>query len=208
MLKNKGISKNQNYGDDFQDWEIAIITKLVHMFQLQWDCLKGVEEFEDLRQECFIHWLYNRDKYDNSKSANPRTYMAEVIRNKLKDIRRKKFSQKRAAELNLLSLDQPLNNDDESIELQDILGNEEISPNNFQTHELIELNVQIRQVIDQLNPQQKKMCDLSMQGYTKVDIAKLLKVPRTTLNDEFKRIERLFSRKGLRVYLDSSRHIS
>lgn len=202
MLKSKGIFKNQNDNDVFQNWEIAILKKVVWEFQQQWDCLKREYQFEDLLQECKIHWLLNRDSYDPSKGVKEQTYMARVIKNKLKDIRRKKFSQKRAAELNLLSLDQPLSNDDESTELHDIVGNEEILPNDFQTHELIELNVQIRQVIDQLNPRQQEVCDLYIQGYEKADIVKFLKIPRTTLNDEFKRIEKIFSRAGLRVYLD------
>ena len=202
MFKNKGISKNQNYSDDFQDWEIAIITKLIRTFQLEWDCLKGEEEFEDLRQECFIHWLHNRDKYDNSKGANQRTFMSKVIKNKLMDIVREKTrTDKRKIHTNLGSLSTPLSKDDDSSELIEIIEQDGFVQKDVNIHNLIEFNVQYSQVVKKLSPKQKKICDLALLDYTKFDIARLLEIPRTTLNDEFKRIEKIFTREGLKDFL-------
>ena len=64
------------YGDLFTEWEIAIAKKVVSHFQTSYSWLKGLE-FEDLLQECLIHWCLNRDKFQKDRGASIKTFMVK-----------------------------------------------------------------------------------------------------------------------------------
>jgi DNA-directed RNA polymerase specialized sigma24 family protein len=70
------------YGDLFAAWEIAVAKSLIIKFQKNYPWLKGFE-FEDLLQECLIHWYLNRASYKEERGASIRTYMAKVGKNRL-----------------------------------------------------------------------------------------------------------------------------
>lgn len=63
-------------------------------FKKQWRCL-DIDDFEDILQECLIHWLFAKDKYDPSAEASEKTFMGRVVRNKLTDIIKERERDKR-----------------------------------------------------------------------------------------------------------------
>ncbi|MFA5104833.1 MAG: hypothetical protein WC527_06620 [Candidatus Margulisiibacteriota bacterium] len=101
-----------NYGGLFEGWEIAVAKRLIDEYRKAWSCLQR-EGFDDLLQECLVHWLDVRDGYDPGQDASKQTFMAKVIRNKLGNILEKATAEKRKTIYESVSLDKPLNDDDE-----------------------------------------------------------------------------------------------
>lgn len=56
------------YGDLFAEWEIRIARQVVSRFLVKYSWLKGLD-FEDLFQECLIHWSLQRAKFQREKGA-------------------------------------------------------------------------------------------------------------------------------------------
>ena len=95
----------------FEDWEIGIAVRLVSRFRNEQRVLER-EDFEDLIQECLTHWNRNRDKYDPSRHANRRTFMAAVLTNKPKELAKARTWDVRRASYEALSLDAPVKKDE------------------------------------------------------------------------------------------------
>ena len=82
-----------NYGGLFEGWELAVAKRVINNYRREQKCL-GHESFEDLLQECLIHWLDVRDKHDPSRGSI-KTFMAETVGNVLGMIGRKARRDKR-----------------------------------------------------------------------------------------------------------------
>ena len=95
------------YAGVFEDWEFAIARKISSEFLANHSWIKGYG-LEDLIQECLIQWHLARHTYDVSKGASRRTYMANVARHRLQNILEEQLAEKRGADRNAMSLDQPL----------------------------------------------------------------------------------------------------
>ncbi len=191
----------QHYRVLFQDWEIAVAKKLVNEFQGKWRCLER-EDFDDLLQECLIHWFFAKDDYDSTREASQKTFMGRIIRNKLTDLVRERESDKRKIAHLTVSLDEPLGDDEDSPALIDKIDEQTISdtaPNPFLE---IQLKIDLSKALQKLTPTQKELCFLlGEKGLTVKEASDYLKTPRSTIYDELKRIRTIFMKEGLEDYL-------
>jgi RNA polymerase sigma factor (sigma-70 family) len=178
------------FGDSFAEWEIAIAKQVVSRFLAKYSWFKGMD-FDDLLQECLIHWFLNRAKFQRDKGASTRTFMAKVLNNRLQMIVREQLTDRRKAFHFAESLEK-LQSEDETTQL-------EISPtyeNSFEQS----LCLDVEFVLKTLTPRQRQICVLLEQDYPVKKIAEMLGKPRSTIRDEIKRIREAFSRKDLESY--------
>lgn len=178
------------YGDLFADWEIAVAKSLIREFRKNHLWLKGFE-FDDLLQECLVLWCLKRASYKEDRAASSRTFMAKVIKNRLRMILREQQSDKRKTIHVARSLDEPIG--ESEIQLVDTLVNPE-SPTEY----VIRLDVEA--VLELLTPLQRNICRLLAQEYPVKQVAEILRKPRTAIRDEIKRVREIFLQKGLKDY--------
>ncbi|MCE9570713.1 MAG: hypothetical protein K8R10_12075, partial [Rhodocyclales bacterium] len=91
-------------GNGLQGWEIAVTKKLIGEFRRRSRSLYR-EEFDDLLQECLMHWLEVRRQLVPDPGGPPIAYMARVVRNKLIDLARERETDKRRGDQETVSLD-------------------------------------------------------------------------------------------------------
>ncbi len=178
------------YGDLFADWEIAIAKSLIREFRERYPWLKSLD-FDDLLQECLIHWYLNQASYKEDRGASVRTYMSKVLKNQLQLILREQQTDKRKAIHLAESLDEPFKEAETT--LADFIADSE-SLADYAIHLDVEAAVEI------LTPLQKAICQLLAQEYPVKRVAEMLCKPRSTVRDEIKRIRNIFSQKGLKDY--------
>jgi RNA polymerase sigma factor (sigma-70 family) len=179
------------YADLFADWEIGIAKKVIIHFQIGLPWLKGLD-FDDLLQECLIHWYLNRAKFQKDRGATIETFMAKVLGTRLQMILREQLTDKRKTFYMTESLEKPMGEDETP--LLDTI------PDDAHRTDL-SLHLDIELVLMRLTPLQRDICNLLGQEYAVKKIAEMLGKPRTTVRDEIKRIREIFSRKGLEEYL-------
>ena len=97
----------------FEPWEISLAERLVRAFLIS--RAPGKLEFDDLLQECLLHWWQQRDRYSASRGASPQTFFRRVFRAKLLDIARSAQAQKRGGARQEHYLSEPLGPDDEDL---------------------------------------------------------------------------------------------
>ena len=179
-----------NYGDVFAGWEVAIAKKAVSQFQANYPWRKGLD-FDDLLQECLIHWYLNRAKFRESKGASIKTYMARVLNTHLQLLLRRELYDKRKASHFAESLEKPMGVGEAT--LADITPADEHITD-------VSMRIDIESALRALAPLQREICKLLGDGYPVKRIAEMLGKPRSTIRDEIKRIRELFSQQGLKDY--------
>lgn len=179
-----------DYSHLFNPWEIAIVKSLIQEYKRKWKYLRH-EDIEDLLQDCFIHWYRARDKYDPAKNISRKTFMRQVIRNKLKDIVENLYADKRKILYKTIPLEDLIKRSESTKEqLPFIKG---INPN---------LEIDLAKAIQKLTPRQKILCNLiGIEGLSIKEASKRLKIGRRTAHRELKRIENIFIKEGLKDYL-------
>jgi RNA polymerase sigma factor (sigma-70 family) len=186
---------NHHYRGLFENWEIGVAKNVIREFKSNWKCLR-IEDDEDLLQECLIQWLFAKDKYDSTKEASINTFMAKVVRNRLQNIVKEYNCDKRKYLHDSISLDSPLNEDEDSSSLHDLVPDSK--DYQFQAN----LKLTISQVILDLTPKQKALCDLLAEGCSNMnELSESLEIERTTVYREIKRIREVFESKGLKTFL-------
>jgi RNA polymerase sigma-70 factor (ECF subfamily) len=191
----------QNYRGLFQEWEIAVAKKLINEFKKKWTCLER-EDFDDLLQECLTHWYFAKDNYDTGREASQKTFMGKVIRNKLIDLIREREADKRKIAHLTISLDEPLEDDDDSPRLIDKLDEGTVNNVPHSQFSEIQLKIDLSKAFQKLTPQQKSLCRLlGEKGVTVKEASEYLETPRSTIYDELKRIRTIFMKEGLEDYL-------
>ncbi|MFH1374778.1 MAG: sigma-70 family RNA polymerase sigma factor [bacterium] len=192
---------SSGYDKLFQSWEIAVAKRLVHEFQNAWTCL-GREDFDDLLQECLIHWYQAKGEYDRSRGASLQTFMGRVIRNKLMDIVRECEADKRKVASLTVSLDDPVRDGEDGktwLEQLDHGPTETAAPD--PTNKVL-LKADLSKAFRKLTPQQERLCRLiGDSGLTVTEASECLKTPRSTIYDEIERIRTIFEKEGLKEYL-------
>ena len=103
-----------------QKWEIAVTNKLVGEFKRRSRIL-GREDFDDLVQDCLLHWIGVRRKLAPDPDKPPLGYMARVLHNKLTDLVREQGAEKRAGDLGTISLDAAVDGSEVGMTLADFL---------------------------------------------------------------------------------------
>ena len=190
-----------NYEELFEDWEIGIVTRLIGKFQRRWTCLKQ-ESFEDLLQECLCHWHFSKNSHDPQGEASQKTFMARIIGNKLIDLVRERESNKRRVAHLAVSLNGPAGTDEDSCALIDTVHQGSMGDIHPDPFKQIELRLDLSIMLCRLTPRQKELCLLlGEEGLTVNEASGRLKVPRTSLYDEIKRIRAIFRSEHLDEYL-------
>ncbi len=177
------------YGDLFTDLEIAVTKQVISQFRASHSWLK-VMDFEDLLQECLIHWFLQRSKFNPSRGTSFRTYMAKVVSNRLQEILREQLTDRRKVFHLAESLDPPREG-----------GNNPWEPKADKKNSLdISLRLDIEFVLRTLTPLQREICLLLGQDYPVKQIAEILGRPRSTIRYEIQRIRKVFSQRDLANY--------
>lgn len=188
---------NHNYKGLFQDWEIGVAISVINRIRRDQKCLE-LEDFDDLLQECLTHWHFSKDDYDSSFGANIRTFMARVIEYKLRHVAEKLASDKRKISMESVSLDEPIFDEEGSPTFLNQLSKDEVA--SYQQASL-EFKIDISRIFKKLTSRQRELCRLlSEEGLNINEASEILKIPRSTLYEDIKRIKAVFERDNLREY--------
>jgi len=174
-----------NYGDLFEDWEVALAKSVVFQFQSKYPWLTTLG-IDDLLQECLTHWYMKRFGYRPGKGASLKTYMATMLNHKLYSLMRREISDKRRSDHLSESLERPL--DENGATLADSIAAD--MPD-------MGLRLDVRSAINELTPLQKRICQLLQEGYPVTEIARMLRKPRHAIRQEISWIRQTFLRRGL-----------
>lgn len=186
-----------NYGGLFESWELAVAKKVINDYRKKHRCLER-EGFDDLLQECLIHWLDVRDRYDPGRGASKKTYMAEVIGNVLGQLATKARTDKRKTIYESISLDQPLNDEEDSPALKDKIPQSSDALPQIDS----ELKIELSKAYQKLTPQQQELCRLlGEEGMSISEASRRLDKHRMIIYREIERIRELFEKDGLKDYL-------
>ncbi|MDD2772291.1 MAG: sigma-70 family RNA polymerase sigma factor [Elusimicrobiales bacterium] len=187
------------YGDDFDDWEVAVAKNVVDGFLRQWECLRP-EDFDDLTQEALLHWLQKRNKYRADKKCKPTTFMARVVKNKLRDILKARLAKKRrpksGPELRFSAPVADDGEDDESPTLENAVEDTAAA----KRLSGVELKLDITAATDKLSPRQKLLCKMLAGGMSMSEASNQLSLPRATLYEERNRIQAILLAQGVGDY--------
>jgi RNA polymerase sigma-70 factor (ECF subfamily) len=160
-------------------------------------CLKH-EGFEDLLQECLLHWLFTKEQYRPEAGTTKRTFLNRVTRNKLTDLIKFEVRNKRKVSYMSESLD-AMGDDEESISAKEkILMVEEQVVSQLTAADLPDA---MARAMANLSFRQKQLCQHLSEGMSLVKAGEKMNIPRTTLQEEVKRIREVFCKEGLEEYL-------
>ena len=189
-------------GAGLEQWEIAVTNKIVAEFRRRFRSLAR-EEFDDLQQECLVHWLQVRGKLTPIRDSPPLAYMAQVLRNKLTDLVREHEADKRAGEQEALSLDASIDGSEDGLTLGDVIADVDLGESrNDVGGARHQASIDIGRALARLEPKQRRLCVmLGEEGLSVKEAAVRLRIPRGTLYEEIKRIRKIFADQGLDDYL-------
>ena len=189
-------------GAGLEQWEIAVTKKIVGEFRRRFRSL-GREDFDDLQQECLLHWIQVRRRLAPVGDGPPIAYMSQVLRNKLTDWVREQAADKRGGEQDVLSLDAVVDGSDDGLTLGELIADPATAGSgdavgSARHHTVID----VARALERLTPIQRRLCTmLGEEGLSVKEAAVRLQIPRSTLYDEIKRIRQIFSDQGLGNYL-------
>ena len=131
--------------------------------------------------------------------------MNRVLMNRLRDLRREEQAEKRRADRDAISLNEPLGTDDDnrrSLSLADLLADDDADGQPEEAAERAERREAIDRVRSRLPPRQLGLVDGFLAERSIGELSRLLGTPRTTLHDEFERIKAEFRAEGLDEFID------
>ena len=188
-------------GVGLDGWEIAVAKKLVGEYRRRSRILERYE-FEDLVQDCLLHWITVRGSLDRDPANPPLGYMATVLRNWLADLVRKRGTDKRSGDLDTPSLDASIDGSEDGMTLAELLdvSQSRDSAGDGETHHHMHLD--LLRTCAHLTPAQQRLClMLGEEGLSVKAAAEQLGIPRGTLYEEINRIRKLFADHGMEIYL-------
>ena len=188
-------------GVGLDGWEIAVAKKLVGEYRRRSRSLERYE-FEDLVQDCLLHWITVRGSLDRDPANPPLGYIATVLRNWLADLVRKRGTDKRSGDLDTPSLDASIDGSDDGMTLAELLdvSQSRDSAGDGETHHHMHLD--LLRACAHLTPAQQRLClMLGEEGLSVKAAAEQLGIPRGTLYEEINRIRKLFADHGMEIYL-------
>lgn len=187
----------------FEGWEIALTKVLIGQFRSRWRSLER-ESFEDLLQECLVHWYGVRNQFDASRETSRKAFLASVVRNKLTDLVRERGATKRGGDFVEVSLDETLSDSEDAPTFADLLDAAGTrGPDEGNGVDYNDARIDIAKALQKLTPRQRRLCLLlGEEGLSIKEVAERLAIPRGTLYEEIKRIRKVFSDQGLGDYLD------
>ncbi len=156
------------------------------------------EGFEDLLQESLTHWFFVKDQFDPAREVTLKTFMKRVVKNKLLNILEKKSAKKRQTNLKSVSLNALLE-EGETETMEKFIG---VEGNARRTVTNSELSSALQKAFYKMSSRQKDLCRLlGEEGLTVSEASRRMSVPRSTLQEEIKRIREVFRKDGLENYL-------
>jgi RNA polymerase sigma factor (sigma-70 family) len=189
-------------GVGLDKWEIAVAKKLVSEFRRRSRIL-GRHDYDDLVQDCLLHWIAVRRNLDRDPDNPPLGYMAQVLRNKLTDLMREQGAEKRAGDLAMVSLDATIDGSEDGMTLAESMATAE-SAQSGEGGETCHrhLHIDLLRALALLAPAQQHLCRmLGEEDLSIKEAAEQLRIPRGTLYEDIKRIRKHFADRGLQEYL-------
>lgn len=189
-------------GAGLEQWEIAVTKKIVAECRRRFRILAR-EEFEDLQQECLLHWIQVRRGLVPTGDGPPVAYMSQVLRNKLTDWVREQVSDKRGGEQELLSLDAAVDGSGDGLTLGEVIADStSADPGDVAGSDRHHTGLDVARALERLTPMQRRICMmLGEEGLSVKEAAERLRIPRGTLYEEIKRIRQSLADLGLADYL-------
>ncbi|MEX2245100.1 MAG: sigma-70 family RNA polymerase sigma factor [Dehalococcoidia bacterium] len=175
--------------DGLSDWEITTAHDAVRRFLSTRRELR--DEHDDLVQECLLHWLRRRERYDPRRGASPKTFMKRVLDRKLLDLEDERRAAKRGGGARELSLDAEM--DGSSLNLGDQLAD----PGDSEERRLLRMALSTAGA--RLNRRQRAIVR-RLPG-SRLEIARGLGITRSTLYEELRRIRDIYRDEGLDAFL-------
>ncbi len=125
--------------------------------------------------------------------------MRRVVRAKLLSIERAAQAAKRGSGATPLSLDQPLESEDDDLTLGGQIPVPGPTPDD--EAQVTELRERIEEASRRLTARQRRLVQGLYADRGLSDLSRALGVPRTTLHDDLRRIRQAFRNQGLEAYL-------
>lgn len=147
-----------------------------------------------------IHWLFTKNQYRPESGTTPRTFLNRVIRHKLADLIKYEKRNKRK----LSHMSESLDEADEEGQSGHLKERSLMVENRVIEEISIEdLPAALDRAMANLSFRQKQLCRLLSEGMSQVEAGAKMNIPRTTLQEEIKRIRDVFRAEGLEEYLRS-----
>ena len=70
-MSSKYAQRRNTYGDLFSDEELGVARHLTNEYWRTNRCLRRVHRFDELVQDCLIHWLDVRETYNAERGSVP-----------------------------------------------------------------------------------------------------------------------------------------
>ena len=163
---------------------IALIVKKYVPF-----CHKLGLEYKDFYQEALLAFADALAKYDEDKNSSLPTFIKRCVERRIRDVLKKGMTQKSKIIKDSLSIDYIYENKSK-ITWQELIGDDNRNNplNSIATQERID-NV-IKQCLSLLSDSEKDVFELLIYGYAKPEIASILKINISGVNNTLQRIKR------------------
>ena len=160
---------------------------------------------EDLEQDLILDFLQRLPKY-NADRARFNTFIARVVNHKIATIIEARKAGLRDYRLCNCSLnDRLMNEEGDSVERMETLDVDDYlirtGRQSRPTSELHDLVVDVRRVMEQLQPKQRELC-VRLMNESVTEISRDTGIPRWMLYDFIKKIRAMFVDAGLKAYRD------
>jgi RNA polymerase sigma factor (sigma-70 family) len=195
FLFSKGRGSTVEQNDQQDDRELKIVRSITNSLILKVPSLK--REREDIEQILLMRIPGIRKKYLPGSKASFYTYLYKALNRIAFNILRDRKRHKRVIDIRVVSLSARIGADSELTIADTISDNQSEAA----LLENISLKEKINIALNKLSPSQYDIALLLGEGLKKTDIARHINKPRTTINDEIKRILKIFRYEGLEEYL-------
>ena len=162
------------------------------------------DEWPDLQQEMVVHVLEQLPKYDPRRGKREH-FLASIISHKATDMLRIRRAKRRGHQVEVVSLhEQVAAAGDEQVQIEDLVADDALQVqrglSGRVTEDQIHCRVDVLRVEATLTVKQREICR-RLRFASKTEVASELRMPRSTLCDEIRKIRRAFRRAGLDAYL-------
>jgi RNA polymerase sigma factor (sigma-70 family) len=144
---------------------------------------------EDLENECYIAWLFQRPRFDPARGLIE-TFLKRVVRSRLLDLLKVEMAESRRGEHRAESLDLPVG-DGSPLSYEDRLA----ADGDLSADATFRLDHE--RALARLGKRERVVAELVAEGYSRADVAEMLAVSRDTVQEDLKRIRRVFRDEGL-----------
>lgn len=181
--------------EGLQPWEIELAQDVVRGFLAPRAPFPALD-FDDLLQECLLHWWTQRERYREERGASRGTYMRRILNAKLVDLTREANASKRGGGRIAHSLDRDAEEtEEEGLALGDLV------PSRVDIEAESSLRIDLRSGMALLTKRQRLVVRALAAGWQTTDISRRSGLSRDTLYEELRRIRQVFQDAGLEEYL-------